>query len=82
MRESSFACKIARGVRFEAISSRGCLTTRRPAASVEHDEGSVKGRRERGVRPLLNVRRRQPVVAITATTTTEGTVATNAVTGG
>jgi len=41
----------------------------RLAASVEH-EGSVKGRRERGMRPLLNVRRRQPL-AITATTTIE-----------
>ncbi|EGI68002.1 hypothetical protein G5I_03094 [Acromyrmex echinatior] len=60
--------KIAREVRFEAISSRGCLTTMRLAASVEH-EGSVKGRRERGALPLLNVRRRQPL-AITATTTT------------
>jgi len=68
--------KIAREVRFEAISSRGCLTTMRLAASVEH-EGSVKGRRERGTLPLLNVRRRQPL-AITATTTT---VITNTVTG-
>ncbi|KYN13787.1 hypothetical protein ALC57_13860 [Trachymyrmex cornetzi] len=66
--------KIAREVRFEAISSRGCLTTMRLAASVEH-EGSVKGRRERGALPLLNVRRRQPL-AITATTTTKAIYST------
>lgn len=78
---SGFAWKIAREVRFEAISSRGCLTTMRPAASVEH-EGSVKGRRERGTRPLLNVRRRQPLAITASYHYHEGTVATNAVTGG